>query len=1553
MKYITEKTLINWQSEGKNVLKVLKTDVNKSREETSEQDISKVMQDEAYFSFWMDFFDTVTVSVEELKVDGFLKDLMEDDSVDLFKSSLVQSLWIVAFKFAREEENKERIFSVVKLINEANLIDYQTAESFLPASFLFEFGLVENEDADSSLREHSLQTRRNIISLHYTNIMYNLIEENLEGYSRVVYIFLTLKTVVDPAQLVEIKDQVLKLVGLYKLDSNTVFSLLLDALTIDFPLSRSAILSSFTSEQPVLFDSDRILFPFGQKLLIDLDFGSTSMETNLEDLQQFKEKTYALCERKFYEEHLHTLAELTSKNIVQVESVLPFLNPTDEMLVKDLLRRQEYLSGGESNSIDFQESKFEQTTRLQRQKARVTKHNILNDIFEKTNLKVVYIQQLLSLGAWNEAQTAIDLVDRAINATDENKVSYLEVKQLSFALGQLVNLRIKRYFTPFEGDKYYEYLIRRIGKQNLETSDQFFKSKSLKILLNKFFEEIYPVLIRLLFRIGYNLKAFLQVVSLLACVGRKQPGLLYQPDYKEKVLYLIKRCFLPGLSVVDAKFFKGDAQDYDDLFTEVHYFLSKIVGELNYKERYAIYAWVAEQGFRPEQSIVLNSKKNANVQDTRQKLKRLANSDEAMKKLGEDLRHTAKNDSFNCFEVLLKNAMSYDNLIPVFAESLRKISRLSHDVLGFSLSRQLQNSLKAHNVSNVRALSNFVCSLAKEYRNFDLSPFLDLIISNLLYCGEDLDGDEFSDVIFLLKQILEELGGNIFISDVTESMAQTLSGRPILKESNNETINYLRKEIEDYNRRQVDDKKTSLARKLSVPLMRGAKPTPIILQLFEALEFQQKLLLERLDRYMGYFKDIEGVSQKVDMCNQCILQLGDILNQEIYYGWIEQYLPKEYLYKTLESNNLGLNSFFLIYRAVARKIRWNRLELLKRTKEDTVMIEPPNPTFATNNGLENSNSSTKKTQTEQPASQQPGLSEQIIQLEGHWAYNNTEMLPHFFSPKVSWAKAHVSTHLISLFWSLSAIDIYCPQENYDAHKNVLTKELKRLSEHVELIQKYVSKDRKVEDLEAEKQHLVKKIETLEKESSLHAVHKNFVLIDLIKQPPKFHSLFVSTQGESDTSTAFVMKDFFKLCLLQRTKLSSLDAFYCYRFLTTLENLKVPRLSLELVAENIPLLFYIIFHGTEQECKNVSFFLNLFLQHYSSIVDSKGRKKLDVISGRCTSILVAGLTSKTNHVVRCSILLGLSIVDLFPTQVTDTSKLKLLVVSVAKEITKHGGSKEQLLLPQRYLLKLSKKISTQSQGAKKNDVKGASPKVSTSLIEKETQTKAGSPAKLTQENTVSRKNGNSESEYVSKSENSGLSKKSHSKKRGRSVSHEPGEIRGDQEEETASNHSRAAPPLKLEQDGKTHVHISEPNSKYKTVRSSMGSDDSTRKHVKDSVHTSKKRKLDSNKNSKKTSRAPKGKEGRSQTDAASTVEGNSHYSNSMMHLPPPSEPLPIQRRNARNYGTGQRRETQSQRANTGDNRNRGNNRRQNSTQNQRQQYTRYTHGRGGRNNKNRS
>uniref|UniRef100_K3W895 THO complex subunit 2 n=1 Tax=Globisporangium ultimum (strain ATCC 200006 / CBS 805.95 / DAOM BR144) TaxID=431595 RepID=K3W895_GLOUD len=644
-------------------------------------------------------------------------------------------LWIIGNEIEVKEVGRERHTSpewqqlcrLVKSIAEEEIVPPLSLKSSLEFDLLHGAGLTSEPQV---IRKKIL--RINTKSL-YTQMKYNLLREESEGFSKVLGL---LHTGVTPDQLEASKTDLLSLIGYFDLDANRVLDLVLDAYEMHTENDCFAeLLGAFKKE-------------------------------SLPHVIGFKFQFYKrpdVAETLVTPRSLYRLAAtLIRKKLLDLDALLPHLAPSKEEIVKQYMVRVKKLedearSYGKVNLAAKSDDSAEKAAEDAATAGNVDEHNQVYGL----------IVGMLEIGS--EA-SAFEMI-RWFQGRGVNPLAY---KPLTMQLCTLVNALIESLYEPLSLKKLQLIATTTTSKQQrLTTKSSAAQYNNVKPLTtsDELVKVVFPILEMLGAQLHHDqllLSKLLRIIAhLLEDESKKKAPATEGADGDDdnnnmmtKAKELIVKSFLPTLTL--------QVSNPSSAFQ-----LWELIKLYPFDQRYRMYQqWQEAYTSSPEMKLV----EAQVVQNTRKVMRRLT-ADRA-KPSARSLTHVAHSNPLIVFRTMLRQIQSYDNLIQPVVESFKFITPLGMDVLSFVLVSELaksRQSMKSDgtNISLwLASLASFSGSFYRKYPNVELAGLLQYLIQRLQN-WESVD-------LVVLSELLSKMGSCISFEDISLSQLEAQAGGPHL-----------------------------------------------------------------------------------------------------------------------------------------------------------------------------------------------------------------------------------------------------------------------------------------------------------------------------------------------------------------------------------------------------------------------------------------------------------------------------------------------------------------------------------------------------------------------------------------------------------------------------------------------------------------------------------------------------------------------------------------------------------------------------------------------------
>lgn len=385
-------------------------------------------------------------------------------------------------------------------------------------------------------------------------------------------------------------------------------------------------------------------------------------------------------------------------------------------------------------------------------------------------------------------------------------------------------------------------------------------------------DHVFPILITLGSSLHHDVKLLMKLARLLAKVMER-----VNADNSGKLDFLrghvadvIVSSLLPSLSNLEA----------NCCVSEAFWALIKMYP---LQMRYSMY-YVWREYVLKHQAVL--SKKCQGKVNMKSCMKRV--SKENVKQIGRLLGKISHYSPATLFDYILFQIQLYDNLIGPVVDSLKYMTSLSFDVMGFCIYDSLQNDPKKRVKHDGCAISpwfqstSLFCATAFKKYNVDLSGIL-------LYITDQLSRNSSAELV-LLKEIMQKMGGILITNDMTPHQIQALGGGEIMKAE------------AGYFFQQKNFKKTAARLKEALVDNNLTGPLGMILA-----QHKNHIMFMQSQKY-----DLQFVGQLYDECHDTLLQFVTFITSNINEN--DNLMPP--LVDLLCVHNLEPSSAFCLYRPI-------------------------------------------------------------------------------------------------------------------------------------------------------------------------------------------------------------------------------------------------------------------------------------------------------------------------------------------------------------------------------------------------------------------------------------------------------------------------------------------------------------------------------------------------------------------------------------------------------------------------------------------------------------
>eukprot|EP01031_Cornospumella_fuschlensis_P030654 gene30654-37039_t len=562
---------------------------------------------------------------------------------------------------------------------------------------------------------------------------------------------------------------------------------------------------------------------------------------------------------------------------------------------------------------------------------------------------------------------------------------------------------------------------------------------------------------------------------------------------------------------------------------------------LPFHTRFAIYETL-QSGTKP--LLVQHAEKMA-LQGARHEMKRLAK--ENTKQIGRNLSKYLHSNANVVVTHVLNQIESFDNLVPYIVEALKFSTDLSRDVCALALVSKLKANVTSKIKAGQTTYSPWFLSLSKFIATF-YGKFPATEVKGLLhYLLKSVQSGGSADLL-VLKDLFAIMGGCTTLLDVSSTQLEGLAGGKVL-----------RSEVLSSNNNSTVSAKQA---KKSGSILRDellASGTALPLLLFIA-QIRSRVLFEQDEI------PLKLISQLYDTAQDVLMQFSDFLVTDgKALQTIASVMPS---FPTLVHDiRLSMSVAFQLVRPLVRS--------------------------ALQSGYDNHT--------------------QVSGVMQGWHPFSSDIASFIrLSMESSNVWRSVSERLFLLFWSLSVYDIQAPSDRYHA-------EIKRLKDkYAELDSKKHSgvggsssseQSRLVRQREADMKALMNTVASLSEENVAQKRHVEHIRKMMFADKDSYFS-GIATVSE-------VVEAVMQHMVMSRMLLSPSDAVYSVKFLYLLHDVGVSGFSLlAIYNEIVRSIVSLLFGTTEAEASFIGYALNEVLQIANSWADSKAAFHADYLDKSC-------------------------------------------------------------------------------------------------------------------------------------------------------------------------------------------------------------------------------------------------------------------------------------------------------------------------------------------------
>jgi len=746
--------------------------------------------------------------------------------------------------------------------------------------------------------------------LFYKQQKFNLFREESEGYAKLIT---ELNQDLSTVSLDYTLEVVKSLIGYFYLDPNRVLDIILES-----------------------FESQPKEFKFFVGLLNEF----LPDRNTLKELLNFKFSHFIEnSEEETTPDSLYQVtALLIQHDILTFEDVYPLLSPSDDDLTqqwsKEIADAKEYL-----RKINIVSTKS--TEDDQKEKTKSTN-------FDGSNQKIGLLAAFFKVGAWELGEKVLNLLPR----------NYcISQPKVSLALSDLIHKTIDPVYHLYSG------LSDRVKpRHHIHTPGS--KHPPLAHSLDDLRAHVYPMLLTLgpyafrdptlIFKTIRIFKSALGIRRTDTYEVETKPKDYTDKEYYFDLFTLLEEVFLPSLSLLNSNCCLAEE-------------IWSLIRNFPYQHRYRLYdSWKGET--MATQPILIRTKGNTfdNIKRIMKKM-----SKENVKHTGRQLGKLSHSSPGLIFSYVLSQIQVADNLIGPVVDSLKYMTNMSFDMLGFCIIENLNDPDKNRTKTDGTSISMWLTNLAvfcgavfKKY-NIELTGLLQYI-ANQLKAKHSLD-------LLIIKEVVNKMGGIEANEEMTPEQHEAVSGGELLRQ-------------EAGNFSQVKNTRKS-SQRLKDCLMEMNLAVPLVL-----LMAQQGSCVV----YQETEKDhLKLVGKLFDQCHDTLVQFGTFLANNLSQDDYSKIMPP--LPQLLSEFYVNPDIAFFLARPMFNHLITTQFEDMRKSDKQW------------------------KAKTSQEKQVKHAEAAKIMMEP------LTAAIVPVYPPKI-WDD--ISPQLLATFWSLTMYDLYVPEKLY-------------------------------------------------------------------------------------------------------------------------------------------------------------------------------------------------------------------------------------------------------------------------------------------------------------------------------------------------------------------------------------------------------------------------------------------------------------------------------------------------------------------------------------------
>ncbi|XP_043266760.1 THO complex subunit 2 isoform X2 [Venturia canescens] len=670
-------------------------------------------------------------------------------------------------------------------------------------------------------------------------------------------------------------------------------------------------------------------------------------------------------------------ALMLQHGVIELDDILPWLVPDDKSIIKDhaqaMKQAKEYVRKMSVISTKDKEEVPEEKENVQ------DKYG--------SNQKFGLCEALLEIGAWQVAQNLFNrLPDHCF--TDQ--------RPIALALCKMIQSLIEPVYRK------HCIISPKLPGRKVPPLESTLAPKPMENL-----QSIHEQLLPMLMILGPNLHhdpILMYKIMRLCHAAIKQCPIDASKQLVDKtntlyydVLTILDGALLPSLSFMDCNCCVAEE-------------MWNILKHYPYQNRYALYArWKNDT---PQQHAALLRKRADAEKKIKSIMKRV--SKETIKPVGRSIGKLTHSSPGVLFDYVLIQIQLYDNLIGPVVDSLKYLTNISYDVLGYCLVEALAGADRdrfKHDGTSIslwlQSLASFCGAIFKKY-NIELTGLLQ-------YVADQLKAQKSLDLL-ILKEIVQKMAGIEAAEEMTADQLDAMGGGDLLK---NEAGYF--GQVRNTKKSSQRLKETLAEHDLAVALC--------------LLMAQQKHCVVYRETDQSHLK---LVGKLYDQCQDTLVQFGTFLGSTMTVDEYVERLPS--IHSMLQDNHIHSDvAFFLARPMFAHAIN---------IKYDALRKADPNY---------------KKMSTSMKQAKYAEAAQFVM------APVAQSVRP--LHPLKVWED--ISPQFLVTFWSLSMYDLFVPVESYQREINKLKQQAAQASDSKEMNVSKVKKEQErcgtlIEKLQDEK-----------------------------------------------------------------------------------------------------------------------------------------------------------------------------------------------------------------------------------------------------------------------------------------------------------------------------------------------------------------------------------------------------------------------------------------------------------------------------------------------------